>query len=145
MNNFHIQLFFPAFALVILTIFILFNMGFRRFKAAKSRKVDINYYKLYRDTDGSEPENIRKLSRNFQNLFETPIHFYLAVVLTMILNIESSVFLYTAWIYVVLRYIHSYVHCTSNNVRNRFNVYFASVLVLIAYWITLLIHVVSAM
>lgn len=131
----------PMAALVGLTIFIVICLGFNRFKAAKNKELDIKYYKLYRD--GSEPEKIRQLSRNFMNLFETPVLFYVAILATMILQIESTTLLSLAWAYVALRYIHSYVHCTTNKVIVRFRLFLLSLMTLTAYWIIFVIKLVG--
>ncbi len=49
-----------------------------------------------------------------------------------------------AWAYVALRYVHTYVHLTSNNVVVRFSVYFASGFVLLVMWSSLLVQLVRA-
>lgn len=125
----------PVFALVTLTFVVLFTMGFKRFKAAVNKKLDVNFYKLY--IGDGEPADIRQFSRNFNNLLETPILFYIGVLLTLTLKLDSMIFVYLAWTYVALRIIHSYIHCTSNKVRMRFRVYLLSCLVLIAFWVSL--------
>jgi hypothetical protein len=40
-----------------------------------------------------------------------------------------------SWLYVVLRYIHSYIHLTSNVVIRRFQIFTSSFLVLTAIWL----------
>ena len=49
-----------------------------------------------------------------------------------------------AWLYVVLRYAHTYVHLTANDVRVRVSVYFASGIVLFLMWTTLLVQLLRA-
>jgi hypothetical protein len=142
MSPINTQLFLAAFALVILTFIVLFTLGFKRFKAAKNKEVDVNYYKLYQES--SEPKSIRKFARNFSNLFEVPVLFYAAVAITIALNLATSALLYLAWTYVALRYFHSYIHCTSNKVITRFRIYVISCLVLIAYWVILTSKVLTA-
>ena len=45
-----------------------------------------------------------------------------------------------AWIYVALRYAHSAVHLTANDVRVRFQLFAASGIVLILMWTMLLVQ-----
>ena len=135
MTSFQTLIALPLFAMVVLTFAVLFTLGAKRYKAAKTREFDLSYYKLYQG-DG-EPSHIRKLARNLENLFETPVIFYLAIILTIALRLESSILLILAWTYVFLRYIHSYIHCTSNKVVWRFRVYVISCLILLTYWIML--------
>lgn len=49
-----------------------------------------------------------------------------------------------AWAYVALRYAHSFIHLTSNNVIARFSVYFASGFVLLVMWSSLLVRLIRA-
>ncbi len=132
----------PAFAMVLLTIIVLFTLAARRFKAAKNKQVDPNYYKLYRG-DSGEPDEIRKVLRNYTNLYEAPVLFYLGIVFAILFKVESNFLLYTAWIFVAFRYIHSYVHCTSNRIKWRFRSFLLSLIALITYWIGLLIILFS--
>lgn len=133
------MLFLSVFALVALTFMVLFTMGAKRFKAAKARRIEASFYKLYRGDN--EPDDIRQLSRNFKNLFEAPVLFYLAILLTLVLKIESGTLLILAWTYVLLRYLHTWIHCTSNKVLWRFRVYLLSCMVLLTYWFLLLFKV----
>ncbi len=73
-------------------------------------------------------------SDNFKNLFETPVLFYAAVTVSLILFIQSPLLDSMAWSYVMLRALHSLVHVTYNRVVHRFLVYFSSTLVLWGMW-----------
>jgi hypothetical protein len=74
---------------------------------------------------------------NFRNLFELPVLFYVAVLITLILLIQDAWLVSLAWAYVILRTVHSFIHCTYNNVRHRFTAYAASCLVLFMFWVQL--------
>ena len=141
MTEVQILLVLPAAILVLMTFTILFTLGYKRFNAAKNREVDAKYYKLYQE--GNEPESCRKLARNYENLFEIPLLFYFGVTLTLILKLESMTLVYVAWAYAILRVLHSYIHCTTNKVIWRFRMFVLSSLVLLAYWITFIIKLVS--
>jgi hypothetical protein len=43
-----------------------------------------------------------------------------------------------AWIYVALRFTHSYVHLTSNTILTRFRIFIMSMLVLMINWAVVL-------
>jgi hypothetical protein len=141
MNDYQLLLVLPLFAMALLTFIILFTLGSKRFQAAKSRTMDLSYYKLYQGD--SEPAAIRKIARNLENLFEMPVLFYLAIILSIILKLESLTLVFIAWGYVFLRYLHSYIHCTSNRVTLRFKVFLASSVLLLGYWIVLTIKLFS--
>lgn len=141
MSALQIQLALSVCALALLTFTVLFTLGTQRYKAAKSGAVDISFYKLYQGH--SEPDNIRKLSRNLTNLFEMPVLFYAGVILTLSLSLESTILVYLAWIFVALRYLHSFIHCTKNKVKLRFRVYLISTLILLSYWCLLTFKLIA--
>lgn len=86
-------------------------------------------------TESAGPAN------NFRNLFEMPVLFYLAVVLSLILFVQDTLLVQLAWAYVALRALHSFVHCTYNRVLHRFLAYAASSLVLLLMWVRVALFV----
>ena len=76
-------------------------------------------------------------SNNLKNLFEMPILFYLAAMLAMLLLIQDLLLVRLAWGFVILRVVHSIVHCTYNRVMHRFIAYFLSCLFLLLIWVRL--------
>ncbi len=73
-------------------------------------------------------------SDNLENLFELPVLFYVAAIVIRITSMEDSTYTGLAWSYVGLRAVHSFVHCTCNQVMLRFTAYFLSCLVLWVIW-----------
>jgi len=78
---------------------------------------------------------------NLKNLFEMPVLFYVAALLSMVLMIQDAFLVQLAWGYVALRYLHSFVHCTYNRVMHRFMAYAASCVLLILIWARLAAYV----
>ena len=78
---------------------------------------------------------------NLKNLFEMPVLFYVAALLSMVLMIQDAFLVQLAWGYVALRYVHSFVHCTYNRVMHRFMAYAASCILLILIWARLAAYV----
>ena len=76
-------------------------------------------------------------SNNLKNLFEVPVLFYLAVMVAMLLMIQDVLLVRLAWGFVILRILHSAVHCTYNRVMHRFTAYLISCLFLLLMWIRL--------
>jgi hypothetical protein len=73
-------------------------------------------------------------SDNFKNLFETPVLFYMAIAVALVLFIQNPLLDSMAWAFVMLRGVHSVVHITYNRVVHRFIVYFSSTLLLWGMW-----------
>ena len=76
-------------------------------------------------------------SNNLKNLFEVPILFYLAAMIAMLLMIQDDLLVWLAWGFVILRVVHSAIHCSYNRVMHRFIAYLISCLFLMFMWIRL--------
>lgn len=123
---------YPALALIGLTLFCLGRLGISRYIAVRDGAIDPKYFRLYRGYE--EPEKLRANSRHVQNLFEAPILFYAITLIAYVSEAATVLTIVLAWTYVILRYIHSYVHLTSNLVVRRFATYVISTLVLALMW-----------
>lgn len=127
---------YPMFSLFLLTFLIGACMGGARLISVKNREVDPRYYRLM--SGGAPPDYVVKLSRNFSNLLEVPILFYVVCILLVTLNIVNTAMLILAWCFVGLRIAHSIIHITYNHPKHRFYAFLASFLVLLAMWVQLL-------
>ncbi len=76
-------------------------------------------------------------SNNLKNLFELPVLFYVAVLLSLALMIQDMLLVQLSWGFVVFRIVHSVIHCSYNNVTHRFIAYATSCLFLMFIWIRL--------
>jgi hypothetical protein len=134
---------YPVFAMFALVVIVLSRMRSMRFAAVRSGEVPIAYYRAF--SEGSEPEPLRVVARHLANLFEIPVLFYVVVLMIYVTGHGGSSWLVgSAWAYVALRYVHSWVHLGANDVRVRVAVYFASVLVLVAMYAMLLVALLRA-
>ena len=61
-----------------------------------------------------------------------------------ITQLTTMLMLACAWGYVFLRAAHTFVHLTSNKVIRRFQLFFASSIVLFAMWLLFLIRLLTA-
>ena len=130
------QVLYPAFAMMALTMFCILRLGFMRYRAVSRGEIDARFFRLYRGYD--EPEKLTIYSRHVVNQFETPLLFYVISISAYITGQAGPWLIGLAWAYVMLRYVHSYIHLTSNVVIVRFRLFAASVLVLIALWAVVL-------
>ena len=133
------QIIYPMFALVVLTFVVGLSLGLSRLISAKKGQVDRKYFKLFSGYEA--PDNIVKLSRNFSNLLEAPILFYILGALVVALGINSPTILALAWCFVALRLTHSIIHITYNNTIHRFLAFLVSSLLILIMWIELVIIV----
>jgi hypothetical protein len=124
---------------VLLTLVLLVWMGFERVPrvargeiAVKDIAVDRNAY----------PLRARLLSNSFDNQFQLPVLFYVAVFLTLWSGGAGWVEVMLASLFVALRYVHAAIHVTTNRVYRRFAVYSAGLVVLALLWLWLVLRLV---
>ena len=135
-----VHILFPIVAMVALVVFVVVRLGRSRVRAVRRRDISVRFFELYQGSE--EPEELRALSRHFANLFELPILFYVACIVAYV-SVQVDLWLVLlAWLFVVSRYVHSYIHLTSNIVIQRVRVYGIGLAVLVLMWLTLTIHLV---
>ena len=125
----------PAIALVLLTAIVWVRLYVVRIGEIRQRRIDPQSLA----TSASAGQALQRVQAadNFKNLFEVPVLFYaLCAVLASAQNV-SAFFVVGAWVYVALRYIHSFIHLTYNRVMHRFTVYVLSTVVLLTLWAVL--------
>ena len=125
----------PVFALVAWTFCILLLIGFRRVTAGFEGRVSPREYAL--GESDKVPPSIRLPNRNYMNLLELPLLFYVAMLLALVTGTGTALLISLAWVYVALRVLHSLIHITYNHVLHRFLAFATSNFVLLAMWVLL--------
>ena len=134
-----IALTYPLFAMFCLS-FIVGVMSFRaRVTAVRTGKLDARYFKTF--NVGTPPENVVKLSRHYANLFELPVLFYTAVLLALILRIESQSALVWSWLFVIARVTHAFIHIGPNKLIPRIAAFMMGWVALTGLWGTLFLAI----
>ena len=117
--------------LTLLVYFLLTIVG-----VIANSKGDLSREYSLTKTGAPPPAYIGNIGRNFVNLLEMPVLFYALVALHLAGDIEvSSLQLTLAWAYVALRYLHSLIHITINNLGLRFLAHRISAIVLVVLWV----------
>jgi hypothetical protein len=136
------SLIYPMFAMVLLTVVILARLFRSRVQAVKDGQVSAAYFRTYQGE--VEPELSAKLSRQFNNLFEAPVLFYVACLAAMVTHQVTLSFLSLAWGYVIVRVLHAYIHVGGNRLGKRIKAYMLSWLVLLLMWVYLVARIAMA-
>ncbi len=116
--------------MMVLTFIVWIVMYQRRIRYVVTNRVDPESLSSPESAAAILPEAVLAPANNLRNLFELPVLFY---ALCLYLYLSSSVdagHVIAAWLFVALRILHSYVHCTSNRVMLRFQLYVAGSLAL---------------
>jgi len=87
------------------------------------------------------PEREKKVSNAFDNQFQLPVLFYLACVVAVFVG-PTWFDLVLAWAFVVTRYVHAYIHATSNHVIQRFWAYASGLVILTLFWLVLIVQLI---
>jgi hypothetical protein len=72
---------------------------------------------------------------NFRNLFEVPVLFFALAAIALATGYVPGWLVVCAWLFVALRLLHSYIHCTYNKVYHRLAVFLASFGLLVGMWV----------
>ncbi len=131
----------PIFGMVFLTIGVALWMLKLRYKAVLKDGVSVQYFKLNRGA--KLPDDLVRVTQHYENLFETPVLFYVAVLLVLILNVNDFVYVLLSWGYFLTRLIHAYIHTVTNKIKHRKNVFILSGLFLLVLWVRLFIATLS--
>jgi hypothetical protein len=130
----------PLFVEVILTLGLLFW-------AARLRRRDFGTGVVQpQDIALREPKwskHTTQVGNSFANQFELPVLFYVLTVLAWITHHAGLLFVSLAWLFVLFRLLHAYVHVTINNVRVRGPLFGVSALVLAIMWIGYIAEVLT--
>jgi hypothetical protein len=126
---------FPVMTLIGWTLIVQLFIPIRRFKAAGKGQVTATDFKY--GESSRVPGEVSLPNRNYMNLLEAPVLFYMLCLLQYVTKTPVPYFLLGAWLYVALRVAHSLIHLTSNHVRHRLIAFAASNVVLILMWIGL--------
>ncbi|MET3180196.1 hypothetical protein SAMN05518845_118196 [Variovorax sp. YR750] len=131
MNN--PSILYPVFALAALTGMVLLLIPFTRVRAVLRREIRAADFRL--GESDAVPDAVRLPNRNYMNLLELPVLFYVVCLLFYVAAQATPVAVWLAWAYVGLRALHSAVHLTYNHVLHRLGLFAASNVVLVMLWI----------
>lgn len=131
MNN--PSILYPVFALAGWTGLVLLLIPITRIGAVRRREIQGIDFKL--GESAAVPDAVRIPNRNYMNLLELPVLFYVVCLLFYVAAQPTPAAVWLAWAYVGLRLLHSAVHLTYNDVIHRLVLFAASNAVLTVLWV----------
>ncbi|RFC65747.1 MULTISPECIES: MAPEG family protein [Mesorhizobium] len=134
-----IAIFWPMIIYVLLVFIVYGLLGIRRRKSIVDGEAKLKQFKLR----GDEPASTAATSNNVMNQFESPVLFYVVCIALFVTGGVNLLTVVLAWLFVISRYAHAYVHLTSNNVGIRFNCFLVSMFVLFAMWAAFALHIAA--
>lgn len=126
------EILLPLFVEVILTFVLLFWLAHLRTSAFRRGEARDDNVAL---REPNWPQQTLQVSYSFSNQFELPMLFYVLTILAYITHHAGFLFVALAWVFVIFRILHAYVHVTSNKVGVRGPLFGVSALALAVMWI----------
>ena len=121
----------PAFVHVALVMVIVGRMGLGRVRAVREGKVRVKDIAL----DSSKwPDDLRKLSNNYENQFQLPVFYYAVLALLLVTGLADGVAVVLSWIFVATRLVHTLIHTGGNVVLRRFQAFLAGLVIIVLMW-----------
>lgn len=133
-------IFWPMIAQALLTFLIYCLVSWRRIgsvRAGTSKPADYRIPTV-------EPEASATAVRNLSNQFELPVLFYAVCLSLYITAAAGTLALLFAWGFVIARYMHAFVHVSSNRLRLRRPIFIVSVVFALLLWVMLALHLATA-
>lgn len=121
-----------------LTLALLWLLGRRRLPLVMGGRVNREDVAVTRD---GWPLDAQLASNAFDNQFQLPVLFYVAVFVALYFEpnwVEAGL----AWAFVASRVVHARIHVTSNNVNQRFTAYVTGFALLSLMWLELAVQLV---
>lgn len=132
-------IFWPVLAHVLLVYVVYLVMARRRYFAVKSGEAKVGQYKVR----STEPASSVTVANNLINQFELPVLFHALCLALFVTNGVNYLTLALAWIFILSRYVHAWVHLTSNRVMLRSRAFFFGAVVLLLAWIWFAFHLLG--
>ena len=130
------SIFLPVLAHLFLVFGLYIKLGIEKSKAVKAGQVDRSAAAL---DPRAWPESVLKISNSIDNQFQIPVIFYALTFMAFLTNKASSLVIICMGVFVFTRYIHAYIHVTSNYVPHRLKAFLVGALLLLSLSIWLLL------
>jgi len=130
----------PVFVLVALTFALLLRTAIGRVSSFRSGEVKPQDIAL---GEPRWPTKVTQYGNAFKNQLELPVLFYVLIAFILITRVGDVLLLVLAWIFVILRLAHAYIHTTGNDVLLRGRVYGGGFVVLLAMWIIFAVKILT--
>ena len=130
-------IFWPMIMQTVLIYGIYALMAVRRRNAVKAGSTTVSQFRENRN----EPPESLFVRNNLANQFELPTLFYAACLALYAVTAADFVAVVLAWLFVISRYVHAWIHVTSNRIRYRQPAFTAGFIILALMWLWLAVSI----
>jgi len=132
---------YPMFALAAWTLFVLLLIPLVRSRAALRREIVVDDFRY--GESPNVPGTVSIPNRNYMNLLELPMLFYIVCLVLYVTGAASSLAIAIGWAFVAFRIVHSVIHLTYNRVLHRLAAFSAANVALVFLWVIAAAHLVA--
>ena len=132
----------PLFVQVALTFVLLFWTAGVRTTVIRSGEVKMKDIAL---GQSNWPARQTQIANCYNSQFQIPVLFYVLTILAIATRHADFLFVAMAWVFVVTRLIHAYIHTGTNYVPHRFNAFAAGVIVLLLMWVIFAVRLIAGL
>ena len=127
------EILYPVFVLAAWTSAVLLWIPIVRVGAVMRGELTPDDFRV--GESAAVPERVSLANRNYMNLLELPVLFYVVCALLFAAKATTPTLQLLAWVYVAVRIVHSLINLTYNNVPHRLLAFALSNVVLVGMWI----------
>lgn len=124
-------IFWPMMAHVLLVYIVYVVVSQKRIAAVRAGKARTSQFR----DNVNEPSESLWARNNLANQFELPTLFHVVCLILFLTGGVTLLTLILAWLFVAARYIHSWVHITTNRIRHRRPIFLLGYMILGAMWL----------
>lgn len=124
-------IFWPMLAHVLLVYIVYGIVSQRRVAAVKAGSAKPSNFRENRE----EPPESLFAHNNLLNQFQLPVLFLVCCLALFVTNGVTILTLSLAWVFIVSRYIHAWIHITTNRIRHRRPIFVLGYFVLGLLWL----------
>ena len=128
----------PMFAQVVLTFVLLGWMSLLRLRVVRRGDVSPQQVAL---REPAWPPHVMQVGNAFQNQLELPMLFYVVILLALATDALDVTLYVLSWMFVLSRYVHSYIHVTSNRLDRRTAVFVVGAIALFLMWVIVIARI----
>jgi hypothetical protein len=128
----------PMFAMVALAFVLLFWTLILRLRVLRRGEVSPHQVAL---REQAWPPDVIQIGNAFHNQLELPMLFYVAVLLALITNSLDVIIYVLMWMFVISRYVHTYIHATYNRLDHRTAVFMLGAVALLLMWVIVIARI----
>lgn len=134
-----VAIFWPMIGHALLVFIVYVMLAMRRTGAVRAGAKASDYKQR-----ATEPESSMTAANNLMNQFEAPVLFHVVCLSLHATAGVSTLVLVLAWLFLASRYVHAWIHLTTNKLKHRNYAFRFGLLVLAILWVWLAVHLASA-